>query len=142
MTSTRRNGFFLLAVAASLAAPTLSASAEKPNYDSSAALLGSATFKTYCSPCHGRTAQGDGPVADRLRSAPADLTRINRRNGGRFPFDKVYKIIDGRETVKTHGRTDMPVWGDAFLESREGYNRERVWEKITQLVHFLASIQE
>jgi len=142
MASTGRLGLSTLALAASLSAPVVFAAEDKPTYDPSAALMGSSTFRTYCSSCHGRTAQGDGPLADQLRFAPSDLTRISRRNGGKYPFDKVYKVIDGREAVKTHGVTDMPVWGDAFLESREGYNREKVREKIAELVHFLASIQE
>jgi mono/diheme cytochrome c family protein len=142
MASIGRIGLSTFALAASLSAPVVFAAQDTPTYDSSAVLMGSSTFKTYCAACHGRTAQGDGPLADQLRFAPADLTRISRRNGGKFPSDNVYRIIDGREAVKTHGGTDMPVWGDAFLESREGYSPEKVREKITELVHFLASIQE
>jgi hypothetical protein len=81
-------------------------------------------------------------MADQLRFAPADLTRIARRNRGKFDFEKVFRIVDGRNPVKGHGGTDMPVWGDAFLESREGYDKEMVHRKIDELVRYLASIQE
>src|SRR5947209_6201754 len=78
---------------------------------------GDALFKTYCGSCHGKSAKGDGPLADALRFRPADLTLIAKRNGGKFDADKVYRTIDGRDLVKGHGGTDMPVWGDAFKRS-------------------------
>lgn len=132
-----------LAIAVGLAAiPLLGRALDETCYDPGAAAVGASTFKTYCATCHGATGHGDGPVSAQLRFAPFDLTSIARRNRGSYPFDKVYKIIDGRAPVKGHGGTDMPVWGDAFRESPEGYDPGRVKEKITQLVHFLASIQE
>lgn len=123
---------------ASLLLAALPAAAEGP----SAALRGSATFRTYCASCHGKTAHGDGPVAERLRFAPADLTQIAHRNGDKFPAEKITRIIDGRDSLRGHGGTDMPVWGDVFLESREGYDRAKVREKIEELVQYLASLQE
>jgi mono/diheme cytochrome c family protein len=132
-----------LALAAGLAAPGAQAQAvEKPSFDAADALMGASTFKTYCASCHGKGARGDGPVADQLRFNPPDLTRIARRNRGKFDFDKVFRMIDGRNPVKGHGGTDMPIWGDAFLESREGYDAQKVKEKISQVVHYLASIQD
>jgi hypothetical protein len=35
----------------------------------------------------------------------------------------------------------MPVWGDAFKHSREGYTEEAVKERIKALVMYLESIQ-
>lgn len=126
-----------LPLAGLLMAP-VPAAAEGP----SPALRGSATFRTYCASCHGKTAHGDGPVAEHLRFAPADLTQIARRNGDKFPAEKVARIIDGRDRLGGHGGTDMPVWGDVFLESREGYDRAKVREKVEELVQYLASLQE
>jgi mono/diheme cytochrome c family protein len=125
-----------------LVAPTMAFPQEKPSYDAASAVMGASTFKTYCASCHGATARGDGPLADHLRFAPPDLTRIGRRNAGKFPLDKVVRIIDGREAVKGHGGTDMPVWGDAFKSSREGFDERKVKEKIQELAHYLASVQE
>jgi mono/diheme cytochrome c family protein len=134
---------FLLTVAAGLIVPAAGRAADtKPSYDSSAALMGSATFKTYCASCHGKSGGGDGPLAKHLRFAPADLARIAKRNGGTFDFAKLAKVIDGRQPLKGHGGTDMPVWGDAFLQSREGYDAAKVKQKIDELVHYLASLQE
>jgi mono/diheme cytochrome c family protein len=109
--------------------------------DATAARRGAATFQTYCAPCHGTSARGDGPMADSLRFAPADLTAIARKSGGRFPADKVAKIIDGRENVKGHGGTDMPIWGDAFKNTREGVDERRVKAIIGDLVQHLATLQ-
>jgi mono/diheme cytochrome c family protein len=113
----------------------------KREYDSGAALLGSATYKSYCAGCHGAAGKGDGPLAEQLRFLPADLTRIARRNGGKYPAERVAKIIDGRAAVPGHGGSDMPVWGDVFKNSREGYDERRVKERIQELVHYLASLQ-
>jgi mono/diheme cytochrome c family protein len=102
---------------------------------------GGSIFKTYCASCHGPEANGDGPLAQQLRTAPPDLTRLAQRNKGRFDADKVHRIIDGRDPVKGHGGPDMPVWGDAFKESREGYSESKVKSRIAALVEYLASIQ-
>src|SRR5262245_53472138 len=69
---------------------------------------GPALFKSYCSSCHGTDAKGNGPIAHALRFAPADLTEIARRAGGKFEKEKVHRMIDGREPVKGHGGPDMP----------------------------------
>ena len=102
---------------------------------------GSSVFKTYCSSCHGPQARGDGPLAEHLRVRPADLTLIAKRNGGEFPSAKVHKMIDGRAAVKGHGGSDMPVWGDAFKSSHDGYSEEKVKEKIAALVEHLEALQ-
>jgi len=102
---------------------------------------GDALFKTYCGSCHGKSAKGDGPLADALRFRPADLTLIAKRNGGKFDADKVYRMIDGRESVKGHGGTDMPVWGDAFKRSVEGYSEKAVKTRIQAIVEYLKSVQ-
>jgi mono/diheme cytochrome c family protein len=117
------------------------ASQDKPPAQNAAATRGAATFNTYCAPCHGTSARGDGPMADSLRYAPADLTAIARRNGGRFPAEKVGKIIDGRASLKGHGGTDMPIWGDAFKNTRQGVDERRVKAIIADLVQYLATLQ-
>jgi mono/diheme cytochrome c family protein len=102
---------------------------------------GSSLFRTYCGACHGSEAKGDGPIASSLRVAPPDLTLIAKRNKGVFPEEDVHRMVDGRKPVKGHGGADMPVWGDAFKASTEGYSEEKVKEKIDALVDFLKSIQ-
>ncbi len=106
-----------------------------------AGTTGDQLFKTYCASCHGKSAKGDGPLADSLRTRPADLTLIAKRNGDKFDSDKVYRIVDGRQPVKGHGGTDMPVWGDAFSRSAEGYSEKAVKDRIQLIVAYLKSIQ-
>src|SRR5580765_7965825 len=112
----------LLALLAALVTGRAVAADDKaaPTHDAAAASRGALTFKTNCAVCHGRTGHGDGPLSASLRIAPADLTHISKRNRGQFPFDKMTKIVDGRVRVEGHGDSDMPVWGDAFLTSRDG----------------------
>jgi hypothetical protein len=73
---------------------------------------------------------------------PADLTQIAKRNKGTFPSDQVHRIIDGRQSVKTHGESQMPVWGDAFSKAMVGGDEKAVAERISALVKYLESIQE
>ena len=102
---------------------------------------GSSIFRTYCASCHGEGGRGDGPLSESLRTRPPDLTGIAARHDGVFPTEKIYRIIDGREQVRGHGRTDMPVWGDAFFRAGENATRESVETRIRKLVEFLDSIQ-
>src|SRR5687768_9946092 len=102
---------------------------------------GAAVFRTYCATCHGTGAKGDGPLSASLRTVPPDLTRLARRNDGKFDADKVHRIIDGRTAVKGHGGEDMPVWGDAFRRSADGYSEKAVKDRIDALVEFLRSLQ-
>ena len=90
--------------------------------------------------CHGREGKGDGPVASALNRRPPDLTTIARRNGGRFPTDRVERFVTGdREPTLAHGSADMPVWGPIFqaLDPQDRMNRIR----IENVVAFIESIQ-
>jgi len=102
---------------------------------------GASLFKTYCASCHGKEARGDGPLSRNLRISPADLTRIAKRNKGEFDEDRIHRIIDGREPVKGHGDSDMPIWGDAFKRSGGGYDEKAIKARIDALVGHLKTIQ-
>jgi len=105
-------------------------------------VAGSSIYKTYCAVCHGNGAKGDGQLADSLRMKPADLTVLAKKNSGTFPKDQVMRIVDGRKPVKGHGGSDMPIWGDAFKQSREGYDEAAVKERIEAVVNYLDTLQE
>lgn len=77
-------------------------------------------FRSYCAPCHGLTGKGDGPAASALKKAPADLTKISARNGGKFPTVQVNHYIMGVEEVAAHGNRDMPIWGNLFRSLNPG----------------------
>lgn len=70
-------------------------------------------FRNSCSLCHGVDGKGGG-VTDLLKTAPPDLTTLSKRNGGKFPADRVAAMIDGREIAKGHGDRDMPAWGNRY----------------------------
>jgi mono/diheme cytochrome c family protein len=135
----RLNAALVVSALVSTVAPT--ASAQQTAEAVLSGTSGDALFKTYCGSCHGKSAKGDGPLADSLRFRPPDLTLIAKRNKGKFDTDKVYRIVDGREPVKSHGGPDMPVWGDAFKRSGEGYSEKAVKTRIEAIVEYLKTIQ-
>ena len=77
---------------------------------------GEAEYMNSCAACHGPMGLGNGPLAAELRREPADLTVLSDANDGRFPYWRVFAVIDGRYVVPGHGDRDMPVWGRQFLE--------------------------
>jgi mono/diheme cytochrome c family protein len=97
-------------------------------------------FGTFCAPCHGPNGRGDGPMAAHMTRPPSDLTRLQARNGGKFPAAQLKQIIDGQR-IDAHGSRAMPVWGDVFLRE-QGVNRADVDARIEALVAHLRTIQE
>ncbi|HVB80206.1 MAG TPA: c-type cytochrome [Candidatus Binataceae bacterium] len=134
----RAISFTALAAAALLwALPGISSAQGKP--------VGKARFEQYCSSCHGTDAKGDGPLAILLTKKPIDLTQLAKNNGGKFPGIKVMRDIDGRDTVRGHGTSDMPVWGVNFKAA--GARSSHVAESATrgmaqEIVEYIKTIQE
>jgi mono/diheme cytochrome c family protein len=109
------------------------------------AAAGKDRFERYCSSCHGTDAKGDGPLANLLTEKPADLTQLAKENGGKFPGIKVMRQIDGRDTVRAHGTSDMPVWGESFKAA--GTRSSPTGESATrgtaqEIVRYIQSVQE
>jgi len=75
---------------------------------------GKTEFQSSCASCHGIDAKGNGPLGKDLKIQPTDLTVLSKNNGGVFPLDYVYKVIDGRKEISGHGSREMPVWGYRF----------------------------
>jgi hypothetical protein len=73
--------------------------------------IGKAEYQTSCAACHGVDGKGTGPLAEELKTKPADLTVLARKNNGVFPIERIYETIDGRNMIKPHGIRDMPIWG-------------------------------
>jgi mono/diheme cytochrome c family protein len=103
---------------------------------------GASIYLTHCASCHGTSGRGDGAVAPYLRIPAADLTRIAARNRGVFPGERVRRIIDGRQRVRTHGDSDMPVWGPIFGRSSIRPDEAIVDATLGDLVAHLESLQE
>ena len=108
------------------------------------AAAGKPVYDRNCAVCHGPEGKGDGGAANVLTVKPADLTQISQRNGGNFPFWRVYGVIDGREEVKGHGTRDMPIWGEMFRQQEGGkpVDETQAMGRILVIVYYIQSIQE
>jgi mono/diheme cytochrome c family protein len=97
-------------------------------------------FKAYCASCHGVKARGNGPAAAGLKVKVPDLTGIGKRNGGKFPADRMREIIAGEDRIAAHGSQAMPVWGPIFhqVEADQDWGQVR----LENLTKYLASIQQ
>ena len=131
-----------------IAAVVLGALLGLPGY---AQNLGAIEFANSCAQCHGADGKGDGPISPYLLRPPPDLTALSKTNGGVFPIEKVYSVIDGRTDVAVHGGRDMPVWGDRYMtEMREDMTAHYSWTearayaltRVLALVEYIAEIQE
>jgi mono/diheme cytochrome c family protein len=96
-------------------------------------------FNTYCAVCHGPTGVGNGPAATALKTQPADLTQLSKKNGGKFPDLRVMNVIKGADVMASHGSRDMPVWGKIFSE-REGQQVATL--RISNLTKYVESLQK
>ena len=110
-------------------------------------LIGSDEFRISCASCHGVGGRGNGKVAQILNVKPADLTMVAKNNGGKYPFQKILQMIDGRAIVSGHGDRAMPVWGSRYLEEEaERYGlfggEEVVRARILELVYYIQQIQQ
>jgi mono/diheme cytochrome c family protein len=98
-------------------------------------------FRAHCAPCHGLDGKGSGPVAPSLKATVADLTVLAKRNGGRFPEERVRRIISGNEpSLLPHGSREMPVWGPIFHQIEEDQDFGNV--RLKNLITYLESIQQ
>ena len=124
--------------------PTLVSAAEKS--------VGQREYENKCVMCHGVTGKGDGWFTAFLKTSPLTLTALKKNNGGVFPFDRVYEVIDGREQVLVHGSRDMPIWGGQYrsesgreFDSYYGLvyvDEGMVRARILALIDYLSRLQE
>ena len=120
----------------------LSAAGRVLGEESVAAQAGHNLYEQHCMVCHGLRGHGDGPLAEELKVAPADLTSIAKRRGGVFPEVEIREIIDGRRRIRAHGPANMPLWGEVFAQGGAGAQHEvEVRDKVSSLVDYLKSIQ-
>ena len=103
-------------------------------------LNGAALYQAYCAPCHGKDGKGNGPAAVSLKNKPPDLTHITQRSGGKFPSDRVQKIIAGEDGVPAHGSRTMPIWGPIFAQIAWDQDLGKV--RIYNLAKYLESLQQ
>ena len=97
-------------------------------------------YAAYCASCHGKDAKGNGPAAPALKLPPPDLTTLAKRNGGKYPTLRVESILQGRESLVSHGDQEMPVWGPVFRAMTSNPNA-MVAMRIQNLNQYLESLQ-
>ena len=89
-------------------------------------------------------------MAQHLVAKPSDLTILAKNNGGVFPVQKVYEIIDGRKEVEAHGSREMPVWGREFRSTvphikelgLADFGPQITHARIASVIDYLYRIQE
>ena len=100
---------------------------------------GADLFRAYCASCHGKDAKGHGPAASALKATVPDLTTLAQMNDGKFPADRVRRVITGDHVIASHGSREMPVWGPIFHQVEEDVDRGYV--RVENLVKYIQSIQ-
>jgi mono/diheme cytochrome c family protein len=129
---------FAMGIATLLVGPT---AAQDP-------IAGQEEFRLHCAACHGMTGLGDGPIGPILKTPAPNLAFISERNGGKFPFQKVYEIIDGKSVVAAHGTRDMPIWGERYRTESKPVTPDQAniadqlaQQRILSLVYFIGTLQ-
>lgn len=107
---------------------------------------GKALYMQNCVSCHGVDGKGDGPVAARLSTSPADLTRIAARRDGVWPMLEVMAILDGYSR-NTLPRGDMPVFENFLDNEMSEFDTGNgvltlVPNKLIEIVYYLESLQD
>ena len=113
-----------------LAATTQAASADP--------LRGREAYMRYCSACHGKAADGAGPVANVMTPRPPALTKLRSRFG-RPLGTRFVAYVMGDLMPAAHGTSDMPVWGEV-LATPDGSKGEAVG-LIWRIAEYLDSVQ-
>lgn len=98
------------------AAPALAAGPETV-HQINKAHPGYQLYRQYCGSCHGVFADGHGPVAQFLDPKPKNLTELYKEFGTPLATAKLISIIDGRDMIRAHGTSDMPIWGKHLYRS-------------------------
>ena len=106
--------------------------------------FGKNEYQASCASCHGLTGKGDGAMKAYLTKPPTDLTRLARANGGVFPHQRLWEVIDGRAyaTIGSHGAREMPVWGYVYRAEDTQPADLHARNRIASLLDYLARIQE
>ena len=118
----------------------LAARGAPPTEEDAKGRLGAELYVTHCADCHG-DGSGNGPRASLLAYEPADLTGLARRNGGRFPWARSRRVVDGREKVRGPG-SEMPIFGDELRTPEHHFEEARVQRELDAIVFYLTSLQD
>lgn len=103
-------------------------------------IQGPALYGAYCAVCHGKDGRGSGPMSTSLKTTTPDLTRIGTRSGGKFPLERVQRIVSGEQQVPAgHGTREMPVWGPIF--SQVAWDQDLGRLRVYNLTKYIETLQ-
>ncbi|MGB8893023.1 MAG: cytochrome c [Pseudolabrys sp.] len=113
MNSKLVRAFTVSAIAAGIATM---AHAQESSLTAGSVEVGKNEYDTRCAICHGLSGKGDGPYVQLLKEGTdlPNLTELSKKNGGVYPFLRVYWTIDGTVRVRAHGSANMPIWGQVY----------------------------
>lgn len=105
---------------------------------------GKTEFLSQCAICHGTDGKGNGFLSEELKTKPANLTVLAKKNSGVFPLNAVHEIIDGRKSIRAHGTREMPIWGLRYAPGSTMAERDRnfTYNPLLAIVDYLNRIQE
>jgi len=103
-------------------------------------------YEQLCAACHGPGGKGNGTAPSVMPpNPPPDLTQLAKQNGGKFPFDDVVAVIDGRKKIPSHARIEMSFWGVTMQQQGKEFSAESdaaVKRRITALARYVETLQE
>lgn len=124
------------AVASCAGLPVVARAAEAPVPSKKA-------YLRYCSACHGESGKGDGVVGGFMTPKPTDLTQLAKQSGGHLQQAKLRQAIDGTTTVRAHGDSEMPVWGEILRAESTAplHEQAEARGKLMLITDYIESIQ-
>lgn len=104
---------------------------------------GKQMFTDYCAPCHGKDGTGNGPAAQQMKKAPANLAALAKNNGGKYPARHVAAVLTFGDEKAAHGSKEMPVWGQLFqsLNWSSSTKELEAQQRINRLNSYMESLQ-
>ena len=104
---------------------------------------GKQMFVSYCASCHGLDGRGGGPTAAALKSAPADLSQISKKNGGVYPETHMVAVLKFGVETDAHGSKSMPIWGPALagVDHAQAGQQDTLSLRIANLVNYVKTLQ-
>jgi len=72
---------------------------------------------------------------------------ITELNGGKFPFQRVYEVINGTNVLAANGSREMPLWGDRYSKDAKPVtpdqaeiSRQLAEQRILSLVYYMGTL--
>ena len=72
---------------------------------------------------------------------------ITELNGGKFPFQRVYEVINGTNVLAANGSREMPLWGDRYSKDAKPVtpdqaeiSRQLTEQRILSLVYYMGTL--